>query len=188
MMGPDDLTDEELMAADDAETFGVLYRRHSEAVLAYLLFRTRDAEQALDLTAETFATALAARKRYRPTAGTARGWLFGIAKNVLSNSRRRAASADSMRRKLGMERLSFDDVQLERVDAMIDQERSGPPIERLVGDLPPDQAEAVIARVIDERHYAEISSELDVSEHTVRQRVSRGLARLARLKESSDHA
>jgi DNA-directed RNA polymerase specialized sigma24 family protein len=42
--------------------------------------------------------------------------------------------------------------------------------------IPPDQREAVQARVVDERGYAEIAAALETSETVVRKRVSRGLA------------
>jgi DNA-directed RNA polymerase specialized sigma24 family protein len=44
--------------------------------------------------------------------------------------------------------------------------------------LPQDQREAVLARVLDEREYAEIASAARTSESVVRKRVSRGLAGL----------
>ena len=44
--------------------------------------------------------------------------------------------------------------------------------------LPPEQREAVRARVLDERDYADIARELHTSELVVRKRVSRGLATL----------
>ncbi len=190
MRAVDQRTDEELLVAarGDPEAFGEFYRRHCEAVLAFLLFRTRDAERALDLTAETFAVALAGRGRYRPAKGPARGWIFGIAKNVLHESARSAASAMRVRHKLGMQRRSFDDTELERVETMIDLSRTELPLTHLVGDLAPEQRRAVLARIVEEREYADISAELAVSEHTVRQRVSRGLARLTTLKERHNDA
>ena len=53
-------SDDALPAAPRAEpeAFAVFYRRHVEALLAYFARRTRDAELAADLTAETFAAAL----------------------------------------------------------------------------------------------------------------------------------
>jgi RNA polymerase sigma factor (sigma-70 family) len=48
----------------------------------------------------------------------------------------------------------------------------------LLGDLPADQRTALLARIVDERPYDEIASELRCSEAVIRQRVHRGLRRL----------
>jgi DNA-directed RNA polymerase specialized sigma24 family protein len=44
--------------------------------------------------------------------------------------------------------------------------------------LPADQRVAVEARIVDDRSYADIASEMRCSESVVRKRVSRGLATL----------
>ena len=55
----------------------------------------------------------------------------------------------------------------------------------LVENLPEDERFAVRSRVLDERPYPEIASELRCSEMVVRKRVSRGLARMReQLKET----
>jgi RNA polymerase sigma-70 factor (ECF subfamily) len=54
----------------------------------------------------------------------------------------------------------------------------------LVEKLPEDERLAVSSRVLDERPYREIASELRCSELVIRKRVSRGLARVReQLKE-----
>ncbi len=50
----------------------------------------------------------------------------------------------------------------------------------LLADLPAYQREAILAHVVDDRGYPELADELHVSEATVRQRVSRGLATMRR--------
>ena len=62
-MDPALRSDEDLLAASDGASFEAFYRRHAERMLGYFARRTRDAELAADLTAETFAAALAARRR-----------------------------------------------------------------------------------------------------------------------------
>jgi RNA polymerase sigma-70 factor (ECF subfamily) len=64
-----------LAAADDPDAFAQFYRRHVGGVIAYFRRRTGDAELAADLTAETFAAALAGRRRFAPARGPAAGWL-----------------------------------------------------------------------------------------------------------------
>jgi RNA polymerase sigma-70 factor (ECF subfamily) len=56
----------------------------------------------------------------------------------------------------------------------------------LVERLPEDECDAVKARVVDEREYAEIAAEMRCSELVVRKRVSRGLGRLREQVERRD--
>src|SRR4051812_41583191 len=113
-------SDEDLLAACRAEpdAFGVLYRRHVAALLAYFVRRTRDAELAADLTAETFAAALDGAHRFRPERGEAAAWIYGIARRQLSHAQRRGAVEDRARRRLGMAPIQLTDEAIERVEAL----------------------------------------------------------------------
>jgi RNA polymerase sigma-70 factor (ECF subfamily) len=96
-------------AAHDPEAFAVFYSRYAEPVFAFLINRTRRADLAADLTAETFAAALAGARRFWRDAPTAAPWLFRIARNELLDSVRRKRVEDSARRKLGMQPIELDD-------------------------------------------------------------------------------
>lgn len=177
----DRLSDSELLAAtqNTPDAFGIFYARHDQALLAYLWRRTGDTEVALDLTAEVFAAALVGSGRYDPQRGPARGWLFGIANHKLAASRRRHALERAARDKLGIPPLEFTDEMLERVEDMVDASEQG--YLRGLERLKADERAAVEARVIDERDYADIAAGADTSEAAIRQRVSRGLTRLAEI-------
>ncbi len=169
--------DDELLAqfaAGDAEAFVAFYRRHLTAVLGFFLRRTGNPELTADLTAEVFAAALLAAERYRPGERPALAWLYGIAAHKLADSRRRGRVEDEARRRLALEPLVIDDEELARVQEMADPGAA----EAAVLTLPPAQRDAVLARVVDERPYAEIAQEMQCSELLVRQRVSRGLRAL----------
>ena len=56
--------------------------------------------------------------------------------------------------------------------------RAPPSLDRLLAELPNEQREAIRARVLEERAYADIASQLRCSPQVVRQRVSRGLRTL----------
>lgn len=179
-MRPDDRrTDEELLAAtaDEPEAFGVFYRRHVEALLAYLLRRTSRPELAADLCAETFATVLEQVDRFDPARGAGRGWLFSIAGNQLVDSVRTGQVEDRARRRLGIHPRVLTDHDLERIDDLLGRD-DGDDVTVLLAGLPPEQRVALEARVVDERDYTEIAATLAVSEAVVRKRVSRGLALL----------
>jgi len=163
----------------DPEAFGVFYERHVRAVLAFLRSRGLDTEASLDLTAEVFAAALVASRRYRPGEAPARAWLLGIARNKLAAARRHEAVELSARRKLGVPRLMFSDAELSRVEELVDL--SGEPYLNGLADLPEGERAAVAARVIGERDYVDIAAQENTSPEAIRQRVSRGLAKLAKL-------
>jgi RNA polymerase sigma factor (sigma-70 family) len=167
--------DEELLGAARRApaAFGVFYERYEERMLRYFLARVGDAEVAADLTAETFAAALAGAHRYRARKGPPAAWLFGIARNTLAMSRRRGRVEARARRSIGAPVLVLTDEVVERIEAL-----GGSPALELVEELPADERAAVRARVVDERDYAEIAKDLRCSEAVVRKRVSRGLARM----------
>jgi RNA polymerase sigma factor (sigma-70 family) len=172
------------IAARDPEAFRVLYRRHLSTIVSFLLREAKDPEVAADLTAEVFAAVLIAAPRYRPEHGTAAPWLLGIARNVLGTSRRRGRVDDEARRRLSFQPLEIDDVDLERVPAIADN-ASGEITARLTS-LPEHERDALHARIVEERDYAEIAERLRCSELVVRKRVSRGLSHLReQLKERS---
>jgi RNA polymerase sigma factor (sigma-70 family) len=175
------LSDTELLSLTDAKphAFGTFYERHDKAVFAYLWRRTGDAEAALELTAEVFAAAIIGSRRFDPSRGPARAWLFGIANNKLAASRRQHALEEAARRRLGIRRLEFTDEMLDRVEEMADASHSG--YLRGLERLGPEERDAVEARVIDERDYADIAAGADASEAAIRQRVSRGLSRLSEM-------
>jgi RNA polymerase sigma factor (sigma-70 family) len=80
--------------------------------------------------------------------------------------------------------LTEDD--LERVDALASQGTSA--VLLALGELPALEREAVRARVLEERDYGDLADELQCSESVVRQRVSRGLARMRRRVSGSTTA
>ena len=176
----DERSDDDLLAATrlEPEAFAAFYRRHVEALLAYFARRTRDAELAADLTAETFAAALTGAHRHRPEKGPAIAWLYGIARRQLAHAMRKGAVEDRARRRLGMAPLNLTDEALERVESLAAADASAQLLKEGLEALPPDQREAVLARVLDEQDYGEIATRAQTSESVVRKRVSRGLAGL----------
>lgn len=171
-----EVDDSELLArtARDPEAFGVFYRRHERPVLAYFRRRVGQPEVAADLAAETFAAALMAASTFRPGPTPAAAWLFGIARHKLLDSLARGRVDDRARRKLGMQPLELADDALAEIETL----ESDLAVRRVLDNLPPEQAQAIQARVIDERSYPEIADELASSPSVIRKRVSRGLATL----------
>jgi RNA polymerase sigma-70 factor (ECF subfamily) len=162
-----------LAARSSSEPFGVFYERHVASVLAFFRRRVSGPEEAFDLTAETFAAALASVPRFEPGPEPAQAWLFAIARHKLSEALRSSRIQDEARRALAMQPIELDDEAIEVLEAMA----RGPAVE-LLETLGPSQRDAIKAHHLDERGYTEIAAQLRCSESVIRKRVSRGLAAL----------
>ncbi len=164
------------------EAFGLFYDIFERDLLRFFVRRTGRGDLAADLTAETFAAALDSAAAYRPDAGVARAWLFGIARHVLHDMWERGRVDDEARRRLGQEVLVLTDATVEEIERLIDEHGD---LTHALEDLPVDQREAVRGRVLEDRSYRELAVSLQCSQSVVRQRVSRGLRGLRERLERS---
>jgi RNA polymerase sigma-70 factor (ECF subfamily) len=173
----------------DGDAFAAFYRRHVRRVAAFHLSRTRSAQDAADLTAETFAAALEHLHRFDAARGEPVGWLFGIARNAAAALHRRGRVEDRARRRMGLARLRLDDAALEQVEAAASAATVRVELREGFEALPRDQRDAIALRVLLDHDYAELAAASGVSEAVVRKRVSRGLSALrARLAGSEPRA
>jgi RNA polymerase sigma factor (sigma-70 family) len=185
-VGSPERSDSELLGAvrSDPDAFAHFYDRYETVVVGYLARRVFDPELVADLTAEVFAAALHGAAGYRPGAPTAVGWLLTIAHNVWANSVRGRRVEARARLRLGIrDAVSFQEDELERVESIASH---GEWLSDLLMRLPSEQAQAIRARVLEERDYGEIAYELQTSELVIRKRVSRGLASLRKAFEKED--
>jgi RNA polymerase sigma factor (sigma-70 family) len=145
------------------------------AVLRFFAKRTRDAERAFDLTAETFAKAFEKREQFRGSTDVeAAAWLWSIARNELGRYHRRASVELAALHRLGLERPAPSDAELRKVEELAATEDAREQVERAMAGLPPEQQEVLRMRFIEEMAYPEIAKALGVSCDVVRARASRG--------------
>lgn len=104
--------------------FESVYRANVTAITGYFARRCADPQSVADLTSETFVSAIGSLRTFDPRRGTARAWLFGIARRVYARycqqtaDGRQAVLALAGRRPLG-------DDGLEELAARIDDQRAG---------------------------------------------------------------
>jgi RNA polymerase sigma-70 factor (ECF subfamily) len=89
------------------ETFEQLYRDTRTDLLAYTLRRSRNAEDAADVLAETYLIAWQKLDRV-PKGERARLWLFGVARNLLMKGASRHRSGSALVERLANELRSAD--------------------------------------------------------------------------------
>jgi RNA polymerase sigma-70 factor (ECF subfamily) len=168
-------TDGELLRSRDSEAFREFYVRYERTVVTFVGARVRNAELVADITAETFAAALLAARRFRDDGTPAIGWLLGIARNKMHQCFERQGIERRALQRLGIDRIEVTDASLDRVETVMDAEHPDNPILALLEELPQDQRETVRAHVLEEQSYDEIARRWGISQGLARQRVSRGL-------------
>lgn len=183
----DELSDAELLslAASKPEAFGVFYKRHIDAILAYHYRRSGCPQTAADLAAETFAQAFLSRRKFSPGSKPARAWLFGIARNHLGKFVRRQQVEERARRKLGVERIEVDESDIAHIEALVDMAPLRRELQEALTSLPAGEAKAVRMRIGQELTYTQVANILGCSEGAARVRVSRGLTKLADILEGT---
>ena len=150
--------------------FDAVWSSNYEAILAYALRRTDTADDAADVTAETFLTAWR-RAQDAPSGEQVRLWLFGIARRVLANQRRSRRRYDRLTQRLG--------------DA-IARHPNAPPADGPAGvgeafaRLRPDDRDLLTLAAVEQLSTTQIAAVLGCAHVTARVRLHRARSRFAR--------
>lgn len=176
------------------EQIAALYDEHAPALLRYIARRTFEPEIAVDLLSETFAKAIAERRRFRGSSDQEIvGWLYAIARNLVVDHGRRVVAE---RTALGREgrRRPLDDDEYERIERLLDLRSIRDTVAEALDELPRQHREVLRLRIVEERSYAELAAAIGTTELAARVRLSRALAALrslpaiTRLREELRHA
>ncbi|MBN1314458.1 MAG: RNA polymerase sigma factor [Anaerolineales bacterium] len=165
--------DEQLarQARGDPDAFAELFHRHAAAVNRYLFFKTGSADDAQDLTSQTFLAALENIERYRGQ-GSWRGWLFGIARHKLMDHYRQRRPDVGLELAHGVHDSQPAPEEQAGLNLQFDQ------VGRALQRLSADQSEALCCRVFAGLSAAETARVMDKSEAAVKMLVFRGLGKL----------
>jgi RNA polymerase sigma-70 factor (ECF subfamily) len=170
----------EAAATGDAEAFAALYLRHVDAIYGYCFRRTASWSAAQDLTSVVFLEAWRRRAEVRIDDGsTVRGWLFGVAGNVLrtrarSLRRHRAALDQLAARTPTAETRDLADEVAARLDDEARMARVLAALER----LPRTDQELLALTAWSGLSQPEIAATLGLPLGTVKSRLSRARERL----------
>lgn len=171
------------LRAGSAAAFQALYRRHQGPLYRFALLRCGSADTAADVVQEVFLGVLSGSFDYDPLRGQLQNFLFGVARNVvlkLESQRRRTDS------------LPEPEPEDDEAGWDVEDDGSAEPLQRLLGNeqaeqvrqalakLPPHYRDAVILYEMHDMSYLEIADILRVDIGTVRSRLSRGRAALAK--------
>ena len=161
-----------------ADAFAALYRRHQGPLYRFALLRCGSADTAADVVQETFMGLLTDRFRFDPLRGQLQHFLFGVARNlILKNETAHQRHVVLDGGDDGDDGLPDDAAcPLAR---LLDNE-TAEEVRRALALLAPHYRDAVILYEMHDLSYAEIADICQVDIGTVRSRLSRGRAALAK--------
>jgi RNA polymerase sigma-70 factor (ECF subfamily) len=164
------LLEQALTGLEDA--FTALYRRRQGGVYRFALQMTGSTAIAEDVTQETFLALLLHGTRYDQARGTVAAFLYGIARNLVMRRLDRRAGAE-------ME-ISEEYAGPEDLLESLTRRESIEQVRQAVLSLPPVFREAVVLCDLQDSSYEEAAMSLDCPVGTVRSRLNRGRALLAK--------
>jgi RNA polymerase sigma-70 factor (ECF subfamily) len=180
-LDPDYTLVERCLRGEDA-AWEEMVKTHTRRVYSLCYrFTGRDSE-AQDLAQEVFLRVFRTLKTFRAGEGTFVVWLSRLTRNLLIDHYRRSRldrATDSIEDQLPM--IEERRAASARTEGMLAGREAGELLQGALAKLSPELRETVILRDIEELEYREIAQVLKVPEGTVKSRLNRGRAELARI-------
>lgn len=180
-LDPENILIEQCLAGEQG-AWEDLVKIHTRRVYAICYrFTSRDNE-AQDLTQEVFLRVFRTLGSFRAGEGSFTVWLTRLTRNLLVDHYRRTKNeriTDAIEDKLPI--LEETTQQQSRTDGLVAGREAGELLQAALQKLSPELREAVILRDLEELEYREIARVLEVPEGTVKSRLNRGRAELARV-------
>lgn len=159
-----------------------LLKTHTRRVYAICYRFTNSENDAQDLTQEVFLRIFKTLGSFRSGEGSFTVWLTRLTRNLLVDHYRRTKQermTDAIDDRLSI--LEEKKAQHGRADGMLAGREAGELLGAALQKLSPELREAVILRDLEELEYREIAKVLGVPEGTVKSRLNRGRAELAKV-------
>jgi RNA polymerase sigma factor (sigma-70 family) len=174
-----DPTDEELFVRlrEDQAAFVAFYDRHVDQVVSFAARRLRDPEAVADAVAAVFVELFEGAGRYRPDRGTAVGWLYGVARNVVAAQQRQAARQARVAAKLSGRALVDADAYAD-LEARIDAEAAARRLYQAMDALSERERAVLELVALEQLTVSQAAVALGVRAGTARVRLARARRRL----------
>jgi RNA polymerase sigma-70 factor (ECF subfamily) len=172
---------ERCLAGDEA-AWEDLVKVYTRRVYAVCFRFTSSASEAQDLTQEVFLRVFRTLKSFRAGEGAFIVWLTRLARNLLIDHYRRSR-AERLTDSLEDQRVTLEQKASvsTRADGLLAGREASEALQAGLARLSPELRETLILRDIEELEYREIAQILNVPEGTVKSRLNRGRAELARV-------
>jgi RNA polymerase sigma factor (sigma-70 family) len=165
----------------DRDAFGRIVERYQGLVCAVAYSACGDVARSEDLAQETFLAAWHSLKNLKDT-GRLKQWLCGIARHLIQESYRRAAR-DPIAAPASFEEATTVAETIAPVSEQAISKEEQDILWRVLEGLPPTYREPLVLFYRQEQSVAEVAEALELSEDTVKQRLSRGRTMLGERME-----
>jgi RNA polymerase sigma factor (sigma-70 family) len=159
-----------------------LVKLHTRRVYSICYRFTSSDAEAQDLTQDVFLRVFKNLKSFRAGEGLFVVWLTRLTRNLLIDHYRRTRlerATESIENQTAL--IEEDTAVMARTEGMLAGREASELLQSALQKLSPDLRETVILRDLEELEYREIAQVLNVPEGTVKSRLNRGRAELARV-------
>ncbi|MBL8231529.1 MAG: sigma-70 family RNA polymerase sigma factor [Bryobacterales bacterium] len=180
-LDPDSSLVERCLSGDET-AWEDLVRTHTRRVYSVCYRFTNRDQEAQDLTQDVFLRVFKTLRSFRSGEGSFSVWLMRLTRNLLIDHYRRTKqdrTTDSIEEQLPM--LEETAALSARTDGLLAGREASEVLQLGLEKLSPELRETLILRDLEELEYREIAEVLGVPEGTVKSRLNRGRAELARI-------
>lgn len=164
----------QLVLAGNPDAFAILVDRYYDRYAPYAVHMVGNREDAEEALQDAFLRAYRSLAQYEERERFA-GWLYRIIVNQC-----RSVASQRKRREF-----AFPDVDVEALESTVEdpmeEEAARERLDVLLGQLPPDQREAIILKYAEDLTFEEMAAVTGVGVSALKMRVTRALARLRKI-------
>jgi RNA polymerase sigma-70 factor, ECF subfamily len=160
--------------------FLLLYDRLKEPLFRYAFYMTMSQAAAEEVTQEAFLVLLKNGHRFRPEKGDLIGFAFGITRNLVQRFKKRQRLYEELPGDEALDKLSSSQRQITGLSRQVIRSQDIETIRIAIRSLPDHYRQVVVLCDLCELTYSEVASRLQCPVGTIRSRLNRAHALLAR--------
>jgi RNA polymerase sigma-70 factor, ECF subfamily len=173
-----ELLEQSLKGNEDA--FLLLYDRLKEPIFRYAFYMTMSQAAAEEVTQEVFLVLLKNGHRFRPAKGDLIGFAFGITRNLIQRFKKSQRLCEELPGDEALDKLSSGRPEITDMPAQAIRNQEVETIRIAIRSLPDRYRQVVVLCDLCELTYSEVASRLRCPVGTIRSRLNRAHALLAR--------
>lgn len=173
-----ELLEQSLKGNEDA--FLLLYDRLKEPLFRYAYYMTMSQAAAEEVTQEAFLVLLKNGHCFRPAKGDLIGFAFGITRNLIQRFKKRQRLYEELPGDEALDKLSSGQPEMTDISGQAIRNQGVETIRVAIRSLPDHYRQVVVLCDLCELTYSEVASRLECPVGTIRSRLNRAHALLAR--------